>query len=303
MSLVVVGSIAFDSIETPRGRIERGLGGSAVYASIAASYKTSVRMVGIVGEDFGDEHRAVLEARKIDFEGVETVKGGRTFFWKGKYGLDPNERETLATELNVFKDFKPLLPEGWDETEYLFLANIDPDLQLDILKQCGNDPFTGCDTMNFWIERKPEQLRRVLERVDLLFINDSETRQLTGQSNLYRGAREILSMGPEIVVVKKGEHGAFYMTDELIYIAPAFPLEDVLDPTGAGDVFAGGFLGSLASDGEVKEDNLRKALIYGTILASFTCEKLSVDGIKERELDEIVDRIGHFVEIMKIEYK
>lgn len=301
MSMVVVGSIAFDSIETPRGGIERALGGSAVYASIAASYKTTVKVVGIVGEDFLDEHRAVLEDRGIDCAGVETVKGGRTFYWKGRYGVDPNERETLVTELNVFRDFRPVLPEGWEETEWLFLANIDPELQLDILNQCSGDPFAGCDTMNFWIENKPEALRRVLEKVDLLFVNDSEARQLTGRSNLYRAAREIISMGPEIVVVKKGEHGAFLMTGDRIYIAPAFPLEDVLDPTGAGDVFAGGFLGSLAASGDINENNLREALVYGTILASFTCEELSVDGISERRAGEIGDRIRRFLEIMKIE--
>jgi len=301
MSMVVVGSIAFDSIETPRGGIERALGGSAVYASIAASYKTTVKVVGIVGEDFLDEHRAVLEDRGIDCAGVETVQGGRTFYWRGRYGVDPNERETLVTELNVFRDFRPVLPEGWEETEWLFLANIDPELQLDILKQCSGDPFAGCDTMNFWIENKPEALRRVLEKVDLLFVNDSEARQLTGRSNLYRAAREIISMGPEIVVVKKGEHGAFLMTGDRIYIAPAFPLEDVLDPTGAGDVFAGGFLGSLAASGEINENNLREALVYGTILASFTCEELSVDGISERRAGEIGERIRRFLEIMKIE--
>ena len=301
MSMVVVGSIAFDSIETPRGGIERALGGSAVYASIAASYKTTVKVVGIVGEDFLDEHRAVLEDRGIDCAGVETVKGGRTFYWKGRYGVDPNERETLVTELNVFRDFRPVLPEGWEETEWLFLANIDPELQLDILNQCSGDPFAGCDTMNFWIENKPEALQKVLEKVDLLFVNDSEARQLTGRSNLYRAAREIISMGPEIVVVKKGEHGAFLMTGDRIYIAPAFPLEDVLDPTGAGDVFAGGFLGSLAASGDINENNLREALVYGTILASFTCEELSVDGISERRAGEIGDRIRRFLEIMKIE--
>lgn len=301
MSMVIVGSIAFDSIETPRGGIERALGGSAVYASIAASYKTTVKVVGIVGEDFLDEHRAVLEDRGIDCAGVETVQGGRTFYWKGRYGVDPNERETLVTELNVFRDFRPVLPEGWEETEWLFLANIDPELQLDILNQCSGDPFAGCDTMNFWIENKPEALRRVLEKVDLLFVNDSEARQLTGRSNLYRAAREIISMGPEIVVVKKGEHGAFLMSGDRIYIAPAFPLEDVLDPTGAGDVFAGGFLGSLAASGDINENNLREALVYGTILASFTCEELSVDGISERRAGEIGDRIRRFLEIMKIE--
>ncbi len=301
MSMVVAGSIAFDSIETPRGRIERALGGSAVYASIAASYKTAVRVVGIVGEDFLDEHRSVLEARGIDCGGVETVKGGRTFYWKGRYGVNPNERETLVTELNVFKDFRPVLPEGWEETGWLLLANIDPELQLDILDQCTGDPFAACDTMNFWIENKPEALRRVLEKVNLLFVNDSEARQLTGRLNLYRAGREIISMGPDIVVIKKGEHGAFLMTGDSIYIAPAFPLEDVLDPTGAGDVFAGGFLGSLASDGDINEDNLRRALVYGTILASFTCEELSVDGIRSRRGGEIGERIKRFLDIMKIE--
>ena len=301
MSVVIVGSVAFDSIETPDRQVEKALGGSAVYASLAASYQSPVRLVGVVGEDFTQEYIDILDRKNIDIGGLEIVNGDKTFFWKGRYGTDPNERETLVTDLNVFENFKPVLPEGWERSKWVFLANIDPELQMDLLDQCENDPFVGCDTMNFWIEGKPKVLAGVLERVNLLFINDSEVRQLSGETDLISAAREILKMGPEIVIVKKGEHGAFLLTKDSLFITPAYPLDNLLDPTGAGDSFAGGFFGSLAAAGDVKMKNLRRAMIYGTVLASFTCESFSVENIRNLTLDIIKERFNRMVDLVHVD--
>ena len=301
MSVVIVGSVAFDSIETPDRQVEKALGGSAVYASLAASYQSSVRLVGVVGEDFTQEYIDIIDRKNIDIAGLEIVDGGKTFFWKGRYGSDPNERETLVTDLNVFENFQPVLPEEWKKSKWVFLANIDPGLQLDLLGQCENDPFVGCDTMNFWIEGKPKVLAKVLERVNVLFINDSEARQLSGETGLIMAAREILKMGPEIVVVKKGEHGAFLLTEDFLFITPAYPLENFLDPTGAGDTFAGGFFGCLAAAGDVKTKNLRRAMIYGTVLASFACENFSVENIRDLSLDTIKERFNRMVDFIRVD--
>jgi sugar/nucleoside kinase (ribokinase family) len=301
MSVVIVGSVAFDSIETPERQVEKALGGSAVYASLAASYQSPVRLVGVVGDDFTKKYIDILDRKNIDIGGLEIVNGGKTFFWKGRYGTDPNERETLVTDLNVFENFKPVLPEGWERSKWVFLANIDPELQLDLLDQCENDPFVGCDTMNFWIEGKPKVLAGVLERVNLLFINDSEARQLSGETDLLSAAREILKMGPEIVIVKKGEHGAFLLKKDSLFITPAYPLENLLDPTGAGDSFAGGFFGSLAAAGDLKMKNLRRAMIYGTVLASFTCESFSVENIRGLTLDIIKERFNRMVDLVRVD--
>ena len=290
MSLVIVGSVAFDSIVTPRGRVERALGGSAVYSSMIASRFCDPMLVGVVGEDFTAEHRAVLEERGVDIEGLETVPGGKTFFWEGRYGDDPNDRDTIVTELNVFESFSPKLPEKYLDAGFLFLGNIDPELQLSVLEQFPGKPVTGIDTMNFWIEGKPEQLRRVLEKVDIVFINDSEARQLSGESNLLKAAEDVLAMGPEVVVIKKGEHGAHLFMKDMQFIVSAFALEDVLDPTGAGDTFAGGFMGYLASAGGIGHDALKKAMVYGTVSASFTCEMFSVERLRTLEMAEIKGR-------------
>jgi sugar/nucleoside kinase (ribokinase family) len=299
VSLVIVGSVAFDTIETHRGRVEREIGGSAVYSSMVAGRFCLPMLVGVVGEDFTDEHRAVLEARGVDTEGLETVPGGRTFFWEGRYGKDPNERDTIVTELNVFESFSPKLPERYLAARFLFLGNIDPELQLSVLDQFPEKPVTGIDTMNFWIEGKPDALRRVLERVDIVFINDSEARQLSGESNLLRAAHTVREMGPEIVVIKKGEHGAHLFSKDLRFIAPAFPLEEIVDPTGAGDTFAGGFMGYLASKGSTSDDALRKAVIYGTVSASFTCEEFSVERLKTLEIDDIIRRYNDLLDITR----
>jgi sugar/nucleoside kinase (ribokinase family) len=294
MSIVIVGSVAVDTIETPKGRVERALGGSATYSSIVASCFCPVSLVGVVGEDFSRRHRSVLEARKIDLRGLETIPGGKTFFWHGRYGSDPNERETLVTELNVFEKFTPVLPESYRSTGYLFLGNIDPDLQHSVLDQVGEGACVGCDTMNFWIENKPESLAALLGRIDILFVNDGEAAQLTGETNAIRAARAILAMGPSAVVIKKGEHGAMLMTETFRFVTPAFPLENVFDPTGAGDSFAGGFMGCLAAAGDTGESTLKRAMVFGTVSASFTCEDFSVARLEKLDYGDIRRRFNEF---------
>jgi sugar/nucleoside kinase (ribokinase family) len=301
MSLVIVGSVAFDTIVTPRGRVERAIGGSAVYSSMIASRFCRPMLVGVVGEDFTAEHRGILEERGVDLEGLATVPGGKTFFWEGRYGADPNERDTIVTELNVFEDFSPKLPGSYLSAEYLFLGNIDPELQLSVLEQFPEKPVTGIDTMNFWIEGKPEELRRVLEKVDIVFINDGEARQLSGEKNLLRAADKVLSMGPEVVVIKKGENGAHLFTRDFQFISSAFALDDVLDPTGAGDTFAGGFMGYLASAGDMNSGTLKKAMVYGTVSASFTCEKFSVERLRALDIEEIKRRYNRLSDMTRFD--
>lgn len=301
MSVVVVGTVAFDSIETPSGRVERAIGGSATYFSLAASNFTPVRLVAVVGEDFGAEHRSILLERSVDLEGLIVARGGKTFFWAGRYGEDPNERETLCTDLNCFAEFRPELPPAYRSSKWLFLGNIDPDIQRSVLDQAEGHPFVGCDTMNFWIERKPGSLDSVLRRVDVIFVNDGEARQLTGRTNVVRAAQDILEMGPRAVVVKKGEHGAFLFTKEFRFFAPAYPLQEVLDPTGAGDSFAGGFMGYLAGTGALDERHLRRAMLYGTITASFACEAFSVERLRHVTEAHIATRFGELVDLVHIE--
>ena len=301
MSVVAVGSVAFDSIETPIGKVEKAIGGSAVYFSLAASYFMPVNLVGVVGEDFSDDHRAVLTERNIDLEGLSLVEGGKTFFWQGKYGHDPNDRETIITELNVFEGFKPSLPAAYKSAEWLFLGNIDPEIQLEVIGQVEGRPLVGCDTMNFWIERKPDKLLAVLRQVDVFFINDSEARLLSGKINLVSAARSILEMGPTAVVIKKGEHGAFLFTENFRVFTPAYPLEEVVDPTGAGDSFAGGFVGYLAKAGGLHELNLRRAMYYGTITASFTCESFSVGRLKSLTQEDLGGRFKALVDLVHVQ--
>ncbi len=301
MSIVVVGTVAFDSIETPWGRVERAIGGSATYFSLAASNFTPVRLVAVVGEDFRAEHRSIFLEREVDLEGLIVERGGKTFYWSGRYGEDPNERETLCTDLNCFAEFRPELPPAYRSSRWLFLGNIDPDIQSAVLDQAEGRPFVGCDTMNFWIERKPESLARVLRRVDVLFVNDGEARQLTGKRNVVRAAQDILAMGPRAVVIKKGEHGAFLFTREFRFFAPAYPLQEVLDPTGAGDSFAGGFMGYLTGKGATEERHLRRAMLYGTITASFACEAFSVERLRAVTEGHIATRLGELVDLVRIE--
>lgn len=301
MSIVVVGSVAFDSIETPIGKVERAIGGSATYFSLAASYFLPVNLVAAVGEDFSEDDRTILREKQIDLEGLTVVSGGKTFFWHGRYGEDPNDRESVITELNVFEGFKPNLPAGYRKADWLFLGNIDPEIQLEVIEQVEGRPLVGCDTMNFWIERKPDKLLAVLKRVDVFFINDSEARLLSGNINLVSAARTILEMGPTAVVIKKGEHGAFLFTKNFRVFTPAYPLEEVVDPTGAGDSFAGGFVGYLAKAGGLHELNLRRAMYYGTVTASFTCESFSIGRLKGLTNEEIDDRFKALVDLVHVQ--
>ena len=291
MSLLVVGSIALDTVETPFGRVDDAVGGTAVYCGVGASYFTSVRLVGVAGQDFPETELDYLRQRGIDLEGVE-IKSGESFRWGGKYGLDLNTRETLFTHLNVFEAFKPSLPDRYRDTPYVFLGNIGPDLQLEVLDQMKQPRFVAMDTMNYWIERTPEDLARVLERVDALLVNDSEARQLAREPNLVKAARRINKMGPKIIVIKKGEHGAMMITSEKFFWAPAYPLENVFDPTGAGDTFAGGFMGYIARTENVDDRVLRQAVIYGSTFASFVVENFSLERIRDISKDEIHQRIA-----------
>ncbi|MGB9734852.1 MAG: PfkB family carbohydrate kinase [bacterium] len=293
MSLLVVGSIAFDSVETPFGKAEEVLGGSATYFSTTASYFTNVRLVAVVGSDFPDRYINFLKKKNIDIQGLQKARG-KTFRWKGRYDFDLNQAHTLDTRLNVFASFKPRLPEEYKNTEYVFLANIDPVLQLEVLKQIKEPKLVACDTMNFWIERKPKELKETIKHVDILTINEAEARQLSGESNLVKAAKRIMSYGPEVVIIKRGEYGALMFSDSSVFAAPAYPLESVFDPTGAGDSFAGGFMGYLASVDNINDTNIRRAIIMGSVMASFNVEDFSLNRIKNLSNQEIENRYKAF---------
>jgi sugar/nucleoside kinase (ribokinase family) len=296
MSLLVVGSVAFDGIETPFGKVEKTLGGAASYFALAASHFTPVRVVGIVGDDFTAREKAILGGRnkRIDLEGLEHASG-KSFFWAGRYNQNMNERTTLTTELNVFANFQPKLPKSYLDTSFIFLGNIQPTLQLSVLKQVKRKPvLVGLDSMNYWIERTGRELRETLKHIQVLVINDDETRQLTGEHNLTLAAKDIFKMGPKILVIKRGEHGALLVHRDFLFAVPAFPLEEVHDPTGAGDSFAGGFMGSLARDGRVNEKSLRRAMVYGSVMGSFACERFGVERLTTLKLSEIKARARHF---------
>jgi sugar/nucleoside kinase (ribokinase family) len=293
MSVLVVGSVAFDSVKTPFGQVEEVLGGSGTYFSTSASFFTDVKMVAVVGEDFPAEHLDFLRSRKIDLEGLKTAQG-RTFRWKGSYDYDLNEAHTLETHLNVFESFQPDLPQGYREAEYVFLANIDPELQLEVLNQVKNPKLVACDTMNFWIGGKREALLKTLRHVDILLINEGETRQLAEEPNLVKAARLILDMGPKTLVVKRGEYGVIMFSAHSIFSAPAYPLESVFDPTGAGDTFAGGFMGYLVATRNLSESNMRQAIVFGSAMASFVVEDFSLGRMKKLEYGEIEERFRKF---------
>ena len=297
MSLLVVGSVAFDALESPYGKVERTVGGAATYFAVAASFFSPVSLVAVVGEDFTEKDEAVFRGRHIDTEGLERASG-RTFFWAGKYSENLNERVTLATELNVFAEFKPRLPERYKKLKYVFLANIAPDLQRDVLKQVKVKPkLAALDTMNYWIERTPAELRETLRHVDILMINDSETRQLSNEHNLLRAAKHIFKMGPTTLVVKRGEHGAMMVDKRGVFCVPAFPLEEPHDPTGAADSFAGGFMGYLAGAGSLNDATLRRAMIYGSVLGSFAVERFGLDRLLVLKRGEIHARARHFAKL------
>ena len=276
MSVLVVGSMALDSVETPFGKVENILGGSASYFSLAASNFTDVNVVAVVGNDFPDEHIQLLESHDIKLDGVKREEG-ETFRWVGHYGYDLSEAKTLETHLNVFETFNPVLPDHYKDIDIVFLANIDPVIQLEVLKQVNKPRVVACDTMNFWIESKPEELKNLLGHVDILMINDAETRELAGEPIIVKAARKIMELGPKMLIVKRGEYVALMFSKEGIFYAPSYPLEEVFDPTGAGDTFAGGFMGYVASHDIENINDYKRAVIYGSVLASFTVEDFSVN--------------------------
>lgn len=293
MSILVVGSVAFDSISTPFGSAERALGGSATYFSVSASFFSPVQLVAVVGEDFTEEEMKAFEGRPIDTSGLSRVEG-KTFFWSGEYGFDLNVAETKDTQLNVFAEFQPKLPEAFRSPDVLFLANIHPDLQLDVLRQAKRPRLVALDTMNYWITSAKPELERVLREVDMLVINEGEVRQLTGEPNILKASRMIHDMGPQTLVLKRGEYGVLLLTPDSIFTAPAYPLESVFDPTGAGDTFAGGFMGFLASCSELTAENYRRAIIFGSVMASFNVESFSLDRLRTLTRKEIDDRYRAF---------
>jgi len=299
--LLVVGSVALDTVETPFGKVQEVLGGSATYFSYSASFFTRVRLLANVGDDFPAQHVAVLRDRGVDVGGLTTMPG-RTFRWAGAYGYDLNEARTLETQLNVLAEFRPSLDDRLRKTPFLFLANIDPELQLGVLRQMAERPkLVALDTMNFWIHGKRDALLRVLAEVDVVTINDGEARQLSGEPNLVKAARAIESMGPKAVVVKRGEYGALMVTDGAFFIVPAFPVETVFDPTGAGDTFAGGFMGYLSGQEQVTPAAMRRAMVNGSVMASFTVEDFSLNRLKRLTPTEIADRYRAFHDLVRLE--
>jgi len=297
MSLVVVGSLAFDTIETPCARREKILGGSCTYCSLAASFFTRPKIVGVVGKDFPKEAIEFFKLRKIDLRGLE-IKSGKTFHWEGYYGYDPNQRKTIKTEMNVFKDFRPKLPPEYRSADIVFLANIDPDLQEEILSQLQKPKLVAMDTINFWIETKSAPLLRVLEKVDAFFANEEEIKMLTGELNLIKAGKKVLEKGPWLVAIKKGEHGALVLGKDFVFGILAHPCEEVVDPTGAGDSFAGGFLGYLDKVKSFSQKDIRKAAVFGSVLASFAIEDFGIDRFKCLSPQEIEDRFRHFKKLV-----
>ncbi|HLC43343.1 MAG TPA: PfkB family carbohydrate kinase [Methylomirabilota bacterium] len=298
--LVVVGSVALDSVKTPFGAVEDALGGSATYFSYSASFFTKVRLVAVVGKDFSRDHLSRLEQRGVDLSGLQ-ISEGQTFRWVGEYGYDLNEAHTLATHLNVFADFKPDLPQHYRSAPLIFLANIDPVLQREVLRQMKRPHLVALDTMNFWINGKRDALLSVLAEVDALVINDGEARMLTKEPNLIKAARTITSYGPKIVVIKRGEYGALMISNGRFFFTPAYPLESVFDPTGAGDTFAGGFMGMLAKSESLDEAALRRAIVYGSVMASFTVEDFSLNRLMRLEPEEIEARVQIFRDLVHFE--
>ncbi len=303
MSLIVVGSMAFDAIETPFGKIDKIIGGSATYVAYTASnFVKPIQQVSIIGEDFPKEEIAALTKRGVDFEGVEQVPGKKSFFWSGKYHLDMNTRDTLVTDLNVLADFNPVIPDSYQGTEFLMLGNLDPQVQIDVIKQLKTRPkLIVMDTMNFWMEIAMPKLKVALSMVDVLMVNDSEARQLSGEYSLVKAAKAIMKMGPKYLVIKKGEHGALLFHKNQVFFAPALPLEEVFDPTGAGDTFAGGFIGHLARTKDVSFDNMKTAIIVGSAMASFCVEKFGPERIKTLTRIDIDSRIMQFVDLVNFD--
>lgn len=295
MSLLVVGSVAYDGIETPFGEKERILGGSATYISLTSSYfAEKVNLVGVVGKDFADEDIELFKKRKIDLTGLQIDKSGDTFFWKGRYHYDLNNRDTLETKLNVFEKFDPVIPDSYKNAKFIALGNIEPSLQSKVLDQVEKPRFVVMDTMNFWIDGALDALKMTLKKIDLLVINDSEARELAGEPNLLKAAEIVRDMGPQALIIKKGEHGALLFTENEIFSAPAYPVIDIFDPTGAGDSFLGGLLGWLSYTDDLSPQNLRRSVIFGSVMASFCVEKFGPERLKDLSEKAIYDRYREF---------
>jgi len=303
MSVIVVGTMAFDAIETPFGKIDRIVGGSAIYvAYAAANFVKPIQQVSIIGADFPEEEINELKSRGVQLEGVEMVPDKKSFFWSGRYHLDMNSRDTLVTDLNVLADFNPEVPDSYQDAEFLMLGNLDPTVQKKVIQQMKKRPkLIVMDTMNFWMEIALPQLVEVLKMVDVLMVNDSEARQLSGQFSLVKAAREIMNMGPKYLIIKKGEHGALLFHGERVFFAPALPLEEVFDPTGAGDTFAGGFIGHIAKTKDISFDNMKTAIIVGSAMASFCVEKFGPQRLKEVTKEDIDNRIQEFVQLVNFD--
>jgi len=306
MSLLVVGTVAFDKIETPFGKTDKILGGAGTYIGIAASYFTdTINIVSVIGDDFPDKYNKILQDHKINTDGIQIIKGGKTFFWEGKYHTDMNSRDTLATELNVLAEFEPFVPKNYENCEFLMLGNLDPIVQRKVLKQLKKRPkLVVLDTMNFWMDISWDSLIETISMIDILTINDEEARQMSGENSLVKAARKILTLGPKHLIIKKGEHGALlFDKEENCFFAPALPLEEVFDPTGAGDTFAGGFIGYLAKTKDLSFENMKRAIIYGSALASLTVERFGTDKIAYLKSDDVNDRIKRFKELVKVDIK
>lgn len=303
MSLLVVGTMAFDALETPFGKVDRIIGGSATYVAWSASnFCQPIKQVSIIGGDFPQEEIEALKERGVEFEGVEVIKDGKSFFWSGRYHMDMNTRDTLVTELNVLEQFNPKLPDSYQDCEFLMLGNLAPAVQISVINQLKKRPkLIVLDTMNFWMEVAMDELKKVIGMVDVLLVNDSEARQLTGEYSLVKAAMKIQQMGPKFLIIKKGEHGALLFHEKSVFYAPALPLEEVFDPTGAGDTFAGGFIGHLARTKDISFENMKSAIIFGSALASFCVEKFGPTRLQELTQEDIDSRIDQFVELVNFD--
>lgn len=305
MSLLAVGTVAFDDIETPFGHAEKVIGGAATYITLAASYFIKdLKIVSVVGDDFPQAELKYMKSRGIDLSGLQVKTGEKSFFWAGRYHNNMNDRDTLDTQLNVLADFDPILPESYKHTEYLMLGNLTPSVQMRVLEQMLQRPkLVALDTMNFWMNVALDNLMEVLKKIDILTINDEEARQLSGEHSLVKAARKIHKMGPKYLVIKKGEHGALLFEGDNVFFAPALPLPEVVDPTGAGDTFAGGFMGYLARTGDLSFDSMKRAVIYGSAMASFCVEKFSIERLKELTNKEINERVAQFAQLVNFDYE
>jgi len=302
MSLLVIGSVAFDALETPFGKTDKIIGGSGTYISLSSSYFNPVNIVGVVGEDFLQSDLDMMQKHGINTDGIQIKKGEKSFFWKGKYHTDMNTRDTLVTELNVLENFDPIIPDAYQDCEFLMLGNLAPAVQKQVIERLQKRPkLIAMDTMNFWMDIALDDLKETMKMVDAIIVNDEEARQLSGEYSLVKAAQKIKSMGPRIIIIKKGEHGALLFAEDKVFYAPALPLEEVFDPTGAGDTFAGGFIGYLAKQGAVNFENMKRAVIYGSAMASFCVEKFGTEKLQHLKPNQINDRVNEFVKLVNFD--